>query len=103
MLHGLGVVPFLEALIALILFLQRQIRVDISQSLLFLQNFLCLLALLEHIWGSVLCQRLVVEMDSILVPFFFEIGIANSSIRSEDKKGEKEESETRSKLKENTN
>ena len=31
------------------------------------------MASLEHIWGSVLCQRLVVEMDGILVLFFFEI------------------------------
>jgi hypothetical protein len=41
-----------------------------------------LLALLEHIWGSVLCQRLVIEMDGIFVLFFFEVGIANSSISS---------------------
>lgn len=100
--RGLVLVPFLESFIALNLFLQSQVRVDISLTLLFLQNFLCLLAFLEYIWVSVLCQRLV-EMDIILVPFFFEIGIANSSISSEDKKGEKEESETRSTLKENTN
>ena len=41
------------------------------------------MAFLEHIWGSVLCQRLVVEMDGILVLFFFEIRVANSCISSD--------------------
>ena len=76
MLHGLGVVPFLEALIAFVLLLQGQV----GQLLLLLQDFLCLLAFLEHIWGSVLCQRLVIEMDGILVLFFFEIRVASSCI-----------------------
>ena len=79
MLHGLGVVPFLEALIAFVLLLQGQV----GQLLLLLQDFLCLLASLEHIWGSVLCQRLVVEMDGILVLFFFEIRVANSCVSSD--------------------
>lgn len=34
------------------------------------------------------CQRLVIEMDGILVLFFFEVGIANSSISSDKKKKE---------------
>ena len=46
-----------------------------------------LLAFLEHIWGSVLCQRLVIEMDGILVLFFFEVGVANSSICSDKERG----------------
>lgn len=45
-----------------------------------------LLALLKHIWSSVLCQRLIVEMDGILVLFFFEVGVANSSISSDRNK-----------------
>jgi hypothetical protein len=42
-------------------------------------------------------------MYSILVLFFFEIGIANSGISSEEDKREKAESETRSTIEENTN
>ena len=82
-LHGLGVVPFLKTLIAFVLLLQGQVRVYVGQPLLLLQDFLCLLAFLEHIWGSVLCQRLVIEMDGILVLFFFEVRVANSCISSD--------------------
>lgn len=80
---------FLKTFVALVLLLQSQVRVYVGQSLLFLQDFLCLLAFLEHIWRSVLCQRLVVEMDSILVLFFFEVRIANSSISSDKDKRKK--------------
>lgn len=48
-----------------------------------------LLAFLEHIWRSVLCQRLVVEMDSILVLFLFKVRIANSSVSSDKDKRKK--------------
>jgi hypothetical protein len=61
-------------------FSKTQVKVDISQPFLLLLDFLCLLALSEHIYGSVLCQRLV-ELDGILVfSFFFFEGIASSSI-----------------------
>lgn len=36
-----------------------------------------------------LCQRLVIEMNGILVLFFFEVGVANSSISSDKNKQEK--------------
>lgn len=73
MLHDLEVVPFLETLIAFVLFPHGQVRIFVGQPLLLLQDFLGLLAFPEHIRGLVLCQGLVLEVDGILVLLFLEV------------------------------